>query len=936
MAEFRGVIAMGFLDELARANPEYVDALYRQYQSNPSSVDEHWALVFAGYEFAAEGPSPAPGEAVSHGGVLDLVHSYRELGHLVADLDPLGKSPRSHPLLRLEEFGCTETDLDHVVQAGSFRGLGAAPLRDLLAALQQTYCGTLGIEYLGIHDKEQRNWLQEHMEPSRNRPALDPEDRIRLLGRLIAAEGFEQFIHAKFVGQKRFSLEGAETLISLLDTLIEEAADGGVEELVMGMAHRGRLNVLAHILRKPYEMILAEFEGVFLPAGIQGDGDVKYHLGYSHDATTRAGSRIHFSLCSNPSHLEVIDPVVEGIVRAKQSTREDRERLRVLPVLIHGDAAFTGQGVVFETLAFSKLPGFTTGGTIHIILNNQIGFTTSPEDYRSTRYPSELASVIQAPVFHVNADDPEAVVQAARLAIGFRQAFRIDVFVDLVCYRRHGHNEIDDPTFTQPVLYRAIQNHPTVTTIYEGRLRREGVVDETRVPQMRAELRSLLDDALTYARDFLPRQQVFTLGGVWKGFTRAGDDWSSQTRTEAERLRQIAEALAHLPEGFRPHPRAPKLLEQRRAMVFRGEGIDWGCAEMLAFGTLLLEGTPIRLSGQDSGRGTFSQRHAILFDAESGEAYVPLNHLAAEQAKIEVVNSLLSEVGALGFEYGMSSADPRRLVIWEAQFGDFVNEAQVIIDQFLSSGETKWQRMSGLTLFLPHGYEGQGPEHSSARLERFLQLSADQNLQVVKCTKPAQLFHVLRRQIHRSFRKPLVVMTPKSLLRHPRAVSSLAEFTDRGFQTVLGDPENLPPQDVLRVLLCSGKIFYMLEAEREERQRKDIAILRVEQLYPFPAAEIAEALQRYAQVGDVRWVQEEPQNQGAWFFVKPRIEAILPAGASLGYVGRDEAASPATGNFKVHAAEEEALVEEALKRPRDLRRVSRSAQAERPRGEVPS
>ena len=916
------------LDFLARANPDYVDSLYRQWKEDPSAVDERWALVFAGYDFASEHRPPAAADGAEPVvGVFDLVHSYRELGHLIADLDPLGHSPRSHPLLRLEEFGFSEADLDRTFPTGSFRGLDRTPLRDLLRALLETYCGTLGVEYLDIREKEQRDFLQERMEPLRNRPQLSDEERVHILRRLVSAESFEQFLHTKYVGQKRFSLEGGEALVTLLDTLVDEAAESGVEEMVMGMPHRGRLNILAHILRKPFEMILAEFEGVFLPPGIQGDGDVKYHLGYSHDHTTRSGRKVHLSMSSNASHLEAINPVVEGIVRAKQAYLGDEERRRVVPVLMHGDAAFSGQGIVFETLSFSELEAFATGGTIHIIVNNQIGFTTSPGEYKFTRYPSDLASVIQAPVFHVNADDPEAAVQAARLAVAFRQRFRVDVFIDLVCYRRYGHNELDDPTFTQPVLYREIREHPTVVDLYAARLKKEGVVDDEKVKGLKADIRSLLEDALAYARDFMPRQQVFALGGVWKGFSWAGDDWKSDTRVEAKVLREVSEGLKRLPEAFHPHKQVAKLLERRHEMVARGEGIDWGCGEMLAYATLLLEGTPIRLCGQDSARGTFSHRHAVLYDFENGDPYVPLNHLRVGQAKIEIVNSNLSEAGVLGFEYGMSSADPRRLVIWEAQFGDFANNAQVIIDQFIASAESKWQRMSGLVLLLPHGYEGQGPEHSSARLERFLQLSAERNLQVVSCSTPAQFFHVLRRQIHRKFRKPLVVMSPKSLLRHPACTSALAELTDESFRLVLDDDADLEPKAVRSLLLCSGKVFYTLEKAREERVVDDVAIVRLEQLYPFPDAELEAIVRRYPNLEDVRWVQDEPENQGAWWFVRGNLPRVLGE-RPLRYVGRDEGASPATGNYKVHQQEEQQLVDDAFRRVRGGRAAA-SERAER-------
>jgi 2-oxoglutarate dehydrogenase E1 component len=913
---------MTALDAIARANPDYVEALYQQYRRDSSSVPERWALVFAGYEWAAtttrgrDASSAAPETA-------DLVHSYRELGHLVADLDPLAQTPRSHPLLALGEFGFTEADLGRTVDATPFKGLERATLRELVAALEETYCGTLGIEYMHIADKAPRAWLQERMEPARNRAALTSDERADLFARLVRAETFEQFLDTKYVGQKRFSLEGGEALIPLLDTLIEEAGALEVDELVIGMAHRGRLNVLAHVLRKPYALILAEFEGTLLPSDVQGDGDVKYHLGYSHDHVTRDRRTAHLSLASNPSHLEAVNPVVEGLVRAKQSYRGDTERKRVVPLLLHGDAAFMGQGSVYETIILSRLPGFTTGGTIHVIVNNQLGFTTSPEDFRTSRYPSDLGKAFDAPIFHVNGDDPEAVVQTARLAAAFRQAFGRDVLIDLVCYRRHGHNELDDPTFTHPTLYRRVREHPSVAELYRQRLVHASVLDDEKVAAMRQAVRAELADAQASAREHMPRQTVGAFGGVWTGLDQPGEDWNADTRVKSDTLQSIAEAASQLPADFSPHPRIAKLLAERRAMVDRGEGIDWGCAEQLAYGSLLLEKVPVRLSGQDSVRGTFSHRHAMLFDAKTGAPYVPLNHLAPGQALIELVNSPLSEVGVVGFEHGMASADPRRLVVWEAQFGDFANGAQVIIDQFIASAESKWQRMSGLTLLLPHGYEGQGPEHSSARVERFLSLCAEENLQVVNCTTPAQFFHVLRRQMHRVFRKPLIVMHPKSLLRHPAAVSSLSDLADGTFQPVLPDPRDLDPAAIRRVLLCSGKIFHALEEGRKERDGDGhtVALLRVEQLYPFPTAELGVALRRYPSATQFRWVQEEPSNQGPWNFVRWRIEELLEPGTRLRYVGRKEAASPATGNYRLHQAEEAAIVQAALKRPREARRT---------------
>ncbi len=802
------------------------------------------------------------------------------------------------------------------MDARGVAGLGTAPLRELLAALRETYCGPLGVEYLAIADKAQREWLQERMEPSRNRPALTAEDRRRILERLVSAEVFEQFLHAKFVGQKRFSLEGGEALIPLLDEVIETAAAAGAGEMVMGMPHRGRLNVLAHILAKPYELVLAEFEGSSLPWDDHGDGDVKYHLGYSKDHVTASGRQIHLSMTANPSHLEVVNPVVEGIVRAKQARLADVRRQRVVPVLMHGDAAFLGQGSVYETVMLSGLPAFTTGGTVHVIINNQIGFTTDPVDYQITRYPTAVARVVQAPVFHVNGDEPEAAVQAARLAVQFRQTFGLDVFIDFTCYRRLGHNEVDDPTLTQPALYRRILPHATVAEQYGKRLEEAGIVDAADRRQMREAARAALDRALTVARERMPRQKALVFGGAWTGLTWAGADWSADTAVKAERLRAVVEVLRQPPAGFTPSARAKRLLDERWQMVERGEGIDWGCAEMLAYGSLLLEGVPVRISGQDTVRGTFGHRHAAVFDATTGAAWVPLAGLAPDQAAFEAVNSPLSELAVMGFEYGMSSADPRRLVVWEAQFGDFVNGAQIIIDQFIASAESKWQRMSGLVLLLPHGYEGQGPEHSSARLERFLQLCAEDNMQVVNCTTPAQLFHALRRQMHRPFRKPLVVMSPKSLLRHPRSVSALTEFTEGRFENVIDDGRAADPDRVDRVIACSGKIYYALEAARAELEwGSSLAIVRLEQLYPFPEAELARILGRYAKAGELYWVQEEPANQGAWDHVRWRMERLL-GDRRLQYVGRKEAASPATGSHKMHQVEERQVVEAALRRPR--------------------
>jgi len=903
------------LDFILRANPDYIEDLYRQYTRDPNSVGADWAHFFAGFELGSSGrgaPSAAP-EAAPVYGVLDLIHTYREFGYLIAQLNPLGGDPTEHPLLATAEHTFKDSDLDRTVQCPTFRRQPQATVRELIALLKATYCRTFAVEFMYISDKAQRDWLKDHMEPTLNEPRLDAAERQQILGTLIAATGFEEFLHTKYVGQKRFSLEGGDVLIPLLDAVIEEVAATGVEEVVMAMPHRGRLNVLANVLRKPYEMILAEFEGSFLPTAVQGDGDVKYHLGYSRDHTTRGGHKVHLSLLANPSHLEAVNPVAEGIVRAKQMVHRDETGSTVMPLLMHGDAAFTGQGLVTETLALSELAAYHTGGTIHVIVDNQVGFTARPQDYRFTRYASDVAKVIQAPVFHVNGNDPEAAIQAARLAAAFRHRFRVDVIINIVCYRRHGHNETDDPTFTQPTMYSVINQLPTVREIYARRLVDLQVLDEAEVDRRKAELRELLEDALNYARDFMPRQQVFALGGLWKGYEWAGADWGANTAVPAERLLEIADGARRIPAGFDAHPRQRKLLDERHTAVAEGNALDWGCAEMLALGSLLREGSNVRLAGQDSGRGTFSHRHSVLTDRTTAERYVPLQHLAADQGWFQVIDTMLSEAAVLGFEYGFSSADPRNLVIWEAQFGDFANGAQVIIDQFISSAESKWQRMSGLVMLLPHGMEGQGPEHSSARLERYLQLSAENNWQVCNLTTPAQYFHALRRQMRRGFRKPLVVMSPKSLLRHKLAVSSVADLSQGTFQPVLAEHAPLDAAAVRRVLLCSGKIYYDLLTGREQRDMSDVAIVRVEQLYPFPADEIAAALAPFANARQVFWVQEEAWNMGAWHFISQRLLPLV-GDRPLRYIGRDEAASPASGSYKIHQAEQAEIVDRALRK----------------------
>jgi len=899
------------LDAIQRANASYIEELYARYREDPGSVPEEWGIFFAGFELA--GP-PRPGGGVPgqpSGEVFGLVQHHRIFGHLAAWLDPLSDRPRVLPLLDPVTFGFQEADLETVVSWEPLKGGGQGPLRELIAALRRTYCDTIGVEFMRLADEERRVWLQERMEPVQNHPLLEPAERLRILRQLARADGFEEFLNTRYPGQKRFSLEGCGALIPMLDALVEAAAASGVEQIVLGMPHRGRLNVLANLMDKPFEDIFQEFEATELPEEVQGHGDVKYHLGYSTDHPTRGAGCVHLDLYFNPSHLEFVNPVVLGAVRAKQDRMGDAGRMRCLPVLVHGDAAFAGEGIVTETLAMAALPHYDTGGTVHVIVNNQVGFTTSPADARTSRYPTDVARVEDAPVFHVNADDPVAVVHVIRLAVEYRQRFRRDVFVDLVCFRKHGHNELDDPTFTQPVMYRKVAGHATVSRLYAERLKREGVLDDAGLEALRGELTAAFQAAHQRARSGRPAAPSRALGGAWKGFEWAGEDWTAETAVPRERLEQVAHTLAEVPPGFHPHRKVAALAAERLKMLEQ-DRVDWGLGEALALGTLLLEGHHLRLSGQDTGRGTFSHRHAVLHDAEDGRLHVPLQHLAGGQGRFEIFDTPLAESAPVGFEYGYSTADPQTLVVWEAQFGDFVNVAQVYLDQFLASAESKWRRMSGLTLLLPHGYEGQGPEHSSARLERFLELCARCNLQVVNLTTPAQLFHALRRQMHRRFRKPLVIMSPKSLLRHRSAVSPVLDFTDGYFHTVIDDAGVRDPDAVRGILLTSGKFYYALEEARAGRPDLPAALVRVEQLYPFPRAELDALFCRYPNAREVRWVQEEPANMGAWRSTRHRIEAALSQGARLRLVARKASPTPATGNYHVHVEQERALLERAL------------------------
>jgi 2-oxoglutarate dehydrogenase E1 component len=900
------------LDFVLRANADFIDEQHDKWLADPGSVSEDWALFFAGVELASREEMRSPGLSGTHsdGGVYSLVHAYREFGHLVSDLDPLGERQSSHPLLELANFGLTEGDLDREVDAAPFKGEFHGTLRQLIERLREIYCSTLAVEYMDISDQDQREWLAEQVERARTRTTPAAAERIRILRALLTADGFEGFLHARYTGQKRFSLEGGASLIPMAETLVQESATRGVEQLQIGMPHRGRLNFLANIMKKPLERLFGEFESSFAPEDVQGHGDVKYHLGYSSTQTMSDGRNIVLTLQYNPSHLEFVNPVVLGSLHARQEAAGDYTRDRGVPVLIHGDAAFAGEGIVAETLALSQLPAYQTGGTIHVIVNNQVGFTTSPHMSRATRYPTTIARAIDAPVLHVNGDDPEACVRAMSIALDYRMKFKRDVLIDLVCYRKHGHNEMDDPTFTQPVMYKKIAAHVPASRRYAERLVAEGVLDATGLEKIETEIDAAFRAAHRQAASDAAPAARQAPTGLWRGLEWAGEDWSAATAVPRDVLEQVLHRVTQLPESFHAHRKIVQLSADRRRM-FLEDRLDWSLGETLAYGTLLLEGRNVRLTGQDAGRGTFTHRHAALHDTESGKRHVPLEHLAPEQGRFEVVDTMLSEAAVLGFEYGYSTADPNTLTIWEAQFGDFANVAQVYTDQFIASGETKWGRMSGLTMLLPHGYEGQGPEHSSARLERFLELCADGNMQVCNLTTPAQLFHAMRRQLHRRFRKPLIIMSPKSLLRHKAAVSPVAAFTSGTFQPLIGDP-TASPEKTKRVLFVSGKFYYSLLEARIAHGADDTAIVRVEQMYPFPDTEVRAELERFANASDVCWVQEEPENMGAWRHLRHRFDRTLPEGRTLRVAARQDASTPASGFYGMHQQQEQALIAEAF------------------------
>ena len=851
---------------------------------------------------------------------LMLIRSYRSRGHLLSDLDPLGmKAVHEHPELDPEYFGFTGGDYDRPIFVDGELGFETVTLRELLGALKQIYCSKIGVQYIHISDVEQRRWVEERVEAGRNKTDFTAEGKKAILERLTAAEGFEQFLHKKHTGTKRFGVDGGEALIPAIEQIMKRGGQLGLEEIVIGMAHRGRLNVLANVMGKPFTTIFAEFQGQSsTPDDVLGSGDVKYHLGTSSDRDFD-GHNIHLSLTANPSHLEFVNPVVIGKVRAKQVQRNAVESNAVLPLLFHGDAAFAGQGVIAETLMISELPGYRVGGTIHIVINNQIGFTTMPHFSRSGPYCTDVAKMLDAPIFHVNGDDAEAVVHVARMATEFRQEFKKDVVIDMFCYRRYGHNEGDEPAFTQPLMYKKIAAQESTRKKYAAQLIAEGVVSEDEAKKMDDDFMAHLEEAFN-AVDSYKANSADYLEGAWSDMKVAdGNDRRGNTGVPKKDLKRIGEILTNVPDGFTVNKKLQRVLDAKTAMLKSGEGFDWATAEALAFGTLLDDGYALRLSGQDVGRGTFSQRHAIWYDQENEEKHIPLKNIRDDQPKAEIHDSPLSELAVLGFEYGYSLADPKTLTIWEAQFGDFANGAQVIIDQFIASGESKWLRMSGLVMLLPHGYEGQGPEHSSARFERFLQLSAEDNWQVCNCTTPANYFHVLRRQMHRDFRKPLVIMTPKSLLRHKLATSTMDEMINgSSFHRVLWDDDKdtlAKPDKIKRVVLCTGKVYYDLLQERRERKIKDVMILRLEQLFPFPDESLATELKPYKNA-DIVWCQEEPENQGAWHFVDRRIEAVLSnikhKADRPQYVGRIGAASPATGFNSRHLLEQAKLVDEAL------------------------
>jgi 2-oxoglutarate dehydrogenase E1 component len=925
---------------IANAHGDYIDQLYQTYKNDPDAVDFGWRKFFEGFDFSQQYPDgntpQAPGEgalatSVSTNGasgsqavdsvssdketqVRNLIHAYRSRGHLRAKTNPVRERKDRKARLDLADFGLGEADLDTVFKNGEVVGLGInATLRDIVTALDKVYTRSIGFEYMYIRDPQVLDWFREKVEKDSLSFNPSSEYKKRILSKLNEAVVFENFLHTKFLGQKRFSLEGGETTIPALDAIINKASELGVQEVMIGMAHRGRLNVLANIMGKTYEQIFSEFEGTAVPDLTMGDGDVKCHMGYSSEVETEGGRKVNLKLAPNPSHLEAVNPVVEGFVRAKIEHQYNDDYHQILPILIHGDAAVAGQGIGYEVTQMSQLEGYKTGGTIHFVINNQVGFTTDFEDARSSIYSTDLAKIIDAPVLHVNGDDPEAVVFAVRLATEYRQQFHADIFIDMVCYRRHGHNESDEPKFTQPTLYNIISKHQNPREVYNAMLVQRGDVDAQLAQQMDKEFRDTLQARLDMVKQKPLPYNYQALENEWRSLRRSKPedfDQSPETGISEEVVQKVGQALITLPEGFRPLKQIEKLIEERKKMFFETRVLNWAAAELLAYGSLLEEKHIVRVSGQDCQRGTFSHRHAVLHDAETSAPYTSLNHISEGQEKLRIYNSLLSEYGVLGFEFGYAMANPTALVIWEAQFGDFANGAQTMIDQFIVSSESKWQRMNGVVLLLPHGYEGQGPEHSNARPERFLQLAAENNIIVANMTTPANFFHALRRQLAWEFRKPLVVMSPKSMLRHPLCVSPVEEFTSGSFREVLGDTY-ADARKVKRVLLCTGKVYFDLLEEQEQSGRTDVALVRLEQLYPFPKKQLDAELAKYPKA-KVYWVQEEPENMGYWNyllrFMRRELEDVI---------SRKPSASPATGYNKVHVKEQKELVARAFDKPRE-------------------
>ena len=897
---------------LGNADPAMIEELYKKYKSDPGSVDESWSKFFEGFEFSRTGyddDATLPyDDYPQEFKVINLINGYRQRGHLFTRTNPVRTRRQYRPTLDIENFGLQEADLDKTFAAGSEIGIGEATLRDIIQYLDETYCESVGVEFMYIRKVEVLAWMRASMERTRNKMEFTKEEKVYILKKLARAVNFEKFIHKRFPGQKRFSLEGAEALIPALDAIMERGAELGTQEFVIGMPHRGRLNVLANIMRKKYSDIFAEFEGKeYEDEGLLGD--VKYHLGYKCDRKTSTGKKVKLTLAANPSHLEAADPVVEGIVRAKIDNHFEGDYKKVTPILIHGDASIAAQGVVYEVVQMSQLNGFKTGGTVHIVVNNQVGFTTNYLDGRSSTYCTDVAKVVQSPVFHVNGDDVEALVYTIQFAMEFRDKFQRDVFIDLLCYRKYGHNEGDEPRFTQPLLYKAIEKHPDPFRIYADKLTGQKVISTDEVKEIESGINKKLEENLESAKQQEKTNIRFFMDEHWqeiKKATRQDFETSPETGVDKKILKELSEKITSLPEGKKFYRKIEKLQQDRNKMVFEKDRLDWAMGELLAYASLVNEGHAVRLTGQDTERGTFSHRHAVLKVDGSEEQFVPLQNISPEQARFEVYNSLLSEYGVLGFEYGYALETPEDLTVWEAQFGDFNNGAQIIIDQYLSSAEDKWNVMNDLVLLLPHGYEGQGPEHSSARIERFLTLCAENNMQLVNVTTPANFFHVLRRQLYRDFRKPLVVFTPKSLLRHPRCVSSLSEMSKGGFRELIDD-EHADPEKITRLVFCSGKLYYDLIEEREKKNIEDTALIRLEQLYPLPEIQIRKILDKYKNAKDYIWSQEEPVNMGAWYFIGHYFPKV-----SIRVVARPPSGSPATGSTKFHTIRQRKIIEKTF------------------------